>query len=360
MVEVGWRFLPGAGRFGYSNDSVTSVTPRHLSIVLPIHNEEENLRPLLAEIEEVLDASGHTYEVIAIDDGSSDGSRALLRQLVTEKPYLKSVFFRHNYGQAAAFDAGFRSAGGDIVITMDADLQNDPHDIPKMIALLDEGYDFVAGNRAVRNDDLFLRTLPSRIANFLIRRITHTKLRDLGCSLKVYRREISDELRLYGEMHRFISVLAEGVGARTAEVIVNHRRRRAGKSKYGLLRTFKVLLDLVTVWFMRGYQTKPIYVFGGIGSMLVLSSMVMIATVAYQKFVHGIYVHLQPLFIVGMLFAVLGVQFVGMGLIAELLIRVYFESHQRPSYHIAERLGFASTRGGGGRAIENLPERLSS
>jgi glycosyltransferase involved in cell wall biosynthesis len=231
-------------------------------------------------------------------------------------------------------------AVGQVVVTMDSDLQNDPHDIPRMISKLDEGYDFVAGNRANRQDDFLVRKIPSMIANFIIRKVTRTRLRDLGCSLKVYRSEITREIRLYGEMHRFVGVLAEGLGARTTEMVVNHRRRVAGRSKYGLARTFKVLLDLLTVWFMRGYQTKPIYVFGGVAFLLLFSASLMAIHVLYQKYWNGIYVHMQPLFILSMVFSVLGVQFLGMGLLAEIMVRTYFESQDRRGYVVSEYRGF--------------------
>lgn len=315
-----------------------------ISIILPVHNERGNLAPLIQEIEQAVGATGRPYEIIAVDDGSTDGSAELLRQLAAIMPFLKVLIFRRNSGQSAAFDAGFRNATGQIVVTMDADGQNDPADIVRMIALLEkQGYDFVAGNRARRRDGFVLRKLPSRIANFLIRRVTKTRLRDLGCSLKVYRREVTDELRLYGEMHRFIGVLVEGLGARTAELEVNHRPRQTGSSKYGITRTFKVLLDLLTVWFMRSYQTKPIYVFGGTGLLLGMISAVMLGVVAYQRVVNHIFVHLQPLFILAMIFAVMAVQFLGMGLIAEIMIRTYFESQRKPAYRIAQRIGFETS-----------------
>jgi glycosyltransferase involved in cell wall biosynthesis len=314
-----------------------------IAIVLPICNERENLRPMLAEIERALEPTGMSFEVIAVDDGSDDGSGELLRELASEKPYLRVIRFRQNYGQSAAFDAGFRTATASLIVTMDADLQNDPADIPRMVELLqNEHLDFVAGNRGDRKDALVNRRLPSRIANGLIRLVTGTKLRDLGCSLKLYRREMVSELRLYGEMHRFIGVLVEGLGARTAEITVNHRPRRAGTSKYGLTRTFKVLLDLLTVWFMRGYQTKPIYIFGGIGLLLGALSSVLLVIVAWQKFVNHIFVHLQPLFTIAMIFSVMAVQFLGMGLLAEIMVRTYFESRQKPSYLIGERIGFGA------------------
>ena len=321
-----------------------------ISVILPVYNERENLAALLNEIAAALDPLDRSYEVIAIDDGSTDGSDQLLRELVAQNPNLRVLLFRHNYGQSAAFDAGFRHAGGNVVVTMDADGQNDPADIPRMIALLEEqGYDFVAGNRAQRRDGFVMRTFPSRIANFIIRRVTGTRLRDLGCSLKVYRGELTRELRLYGEMHRFIGVLVEGLGARTGELAVNHRPRAAGRSKYGITRTFKVLLDLLTVWFMRGYQTKPIYVFGGIGILLGMISAAMSCVVAYQRLFNHVYVHLQPLFIVSMIFAVMAVQFLGMGLLAEIMVRTYFESQRKPTYLIGQTIGPA-------RGDEMMPE----
>lgn len=310
------------------------------SIILPIYNEKENLRPLLEEIESVFGRSPQEFEVIAVDDASTDGSRQLIEQLAAEKPYLKAVFLRSNSGQSAAFDAGFRHCGGKIVVTMDADRQNDPRDVPRMISMIRDGHDFVTGWRRDRKDGWLLRTLPSRIANWIIRRVTGTRIHDLGCSLKVYRKEIVNELRLYGEMHRFISVLAEGVGARIGELEVNHRPRVAGVSKYGLSRTFKVLLDLLTVWFMKSYRTKPIYVFGGFGGGLLLAGAVSAALVLYEKVINGIWVHRNPLFILSVMFTVIGVQFLGMGLIAEIIIRIYFESRDRPAYSVAKTLGF--------------------
>jgi glycosyltransferase involved in cell wall biosynthesis len=312
-----------------------------IAVILPICNERENLRALLEEIERALGPTGYSFEVIAVDDGSTDGSADLLRDLASDKRYLKLIVFRQNYGQSAAFDAGFRAATAKWIVTMDADLQNDPADIPRMIELMERDHlDFVAGNRGDRKDGFVLRKLPSRAANLLIRTVTGTKLRDLGCSLKLYRREVVNELRLYGEMHRFIGVLVEGMGVRTGEMIVHHRPRRAGQSKYGLGRTFKVMLDLVTVWFMRGYQTKPIYIFGGIGLLLGAISSVLLAFVGWQRIVNHIYVHLQPMFTIAMIFSVMAVQFLGMGLLAEIMVRTYFESRQKPSYLIGEKVGF--------------------
>jgi glycosyltransferase involved in cell wall biosynthesis len=311
-----------------------------ITVILPIHNERQNLTPLLDEIERALTPTGYSFEVLAVDDGSSDGSGELLRTLAFDRAYLKVLSFRQNYGQSAAFDAGFRSASGRIVVTMDADLQNDPADLPRMIQLVDEqGYDFVIGQRVDRQDK-WLRTIFSKTAGKIIRFVTRTRFHDLGCSLKVYRREITDELKLYGEMHRFIGVLVEGLGAKTIEVPVHHRPRAHGRSNYGFTRTFKVLLDLITVWFMRGYQTKPIYIFGGAGLFLGFSGVLISVFVLWQKFYLGIWVHNNPLFIIAMIFSVMAVQFLALGLLAEIVIRTYFESQHKSTYLIGEKFGF--------------------
>ena len=317
-----------------------------VSVVLPIFEEKDNLRPLLEEIEAALGEAKLRFEVIAVDDGSRDGSRELLETLTREKPYLRVVVFRRNSGQAAAFDAGFRHATGRRVVTMDADRQNDPKDIPRLLAKLDEGFDVVTGWRRDRKDGMFLRKVPSRIANAFIRFVTGTRIHDLGCSLKVYEREITDEIRLYGEMHRFLVPLAESQGARVAELEVNHRARVAGVSKYGISRTVKVLLDLLTVWFLRRFATKPIYVFGGAGFAMLGISAVTMAVVVYEKLtlVDDGWVHRNPLFNIALISGLLGVQSVGLGLLAELVVRTYFESQGRTSYPIAKRIGFPPVR----------------
>jgi glycosyltransferase involved in cell wall biosynthesis len=313
-----------------------------ISVVLPIYNERENLLPLLDELDEVLAPLGKEYEVIAVDDASRDGSVDLLKAEAAKRKCLKALFFRNNSGQAAAFDAGFRAATGDVVITMDADRQNDPHDIPQMLAMLDEGFDLVTGWRKNRQDGFVLRKLPSRVANLMIRKLTGTEIHDLGCSLKVYRRHVTDEMRLYGEMHRFISVLADGLGARIGEIVVNHRPRVAGKSKYGLRRTVKVLLDLTTVWFMRRYLTKPIYVFGGLGALMLLAGSALSVVVLYEKFADGSWAHRNPLLLIAITCFLMGMQSIGTGILAELIVRTYYESQGKTHYRIASRVGFTS------------------
>jgi len=311
-----------------------------LSVVVPVYNEIENVEAMLEELHGVLAAGGRSFEVVVVDDGSRDGTAELLAKLAGERPWLRAIFFRRNYGQTAAFDAGFRAAAGQVVATIDGDLQNDPRDIPAMVDKLDEGFDMVAGWRRNRSDAMLLRKVPSRIANWMIRKLTGTQVHDLGCSLRVYRRDVTQELRLYGEMHRFISVLADGMGARIAEVEVNHRARRAGRSKYGLKRTIKVVLDLVTVIFMRRYQTKPIYVFGGLGAGMMFLSAGLAGFVLWEKLHEGIWVHRNPLFILAAVAALVGVQLVATGIVAELVIRTYFESQDKRAYSIRSRAGF--------------------
>lgn len=326
--------------------TLAATTPLDVSVVLPMHDERDNLARLLEEIESVLTPLPLRFEVIVVDDGSRDGSGPLLKRLCTTRPWLRGIIFRRNCGQSAALDAGLRAVSGRLVVMLDADGQNDPADIPRMLDLMErEQCDFVAGRRADRKDGWVLRKFPSLIANSIIRLVTRTRLRDLGCSLKLIRRELVDDLQLCGEMHRFLGVLVEGSGATTVEMDVNHRARTSGRSKYGLDRTFKVLLDLLTVWFMRGYQTKPIYVFGGAGVLLGVGSVLLAAYVLYQKLSLGIYVHRNPLFILAVIQAIICVQFLMLGLLAEILVRTYFESRQRPSYHIRDRLNFGRRSG---------------
>jgi glycosyltransferase involved in cell wall biosynthesis len=312
-----------------------------ISIVLPIYNERENLPQLFKEIEETFQGSKYELEVIAVNDCSRDGSLELLEEMAKTKKYLKILSFFVNAGQSAAFDAGFKNASGDIVVTMDSDLQNDPRDIPKMLKLIeDECYDYVTGWREKRQDGLVLRLIPSKIANFIIRKVTKSKLKDLGCSLKVYRKEVVDHLHLYGEMHRFLGVMIESMGVKVAQIPVNHRPRTAGVSKYGINRTFKVILDLFTVWFMKGFKTKPIYVFGGAGLTCFGLSFLTLGIAGYQKFAFDTKVHRNPLFIISMVLILVGVQMLAMGLLADMIMRTYFESQNVRPYIIAKKVNF--------------------
>ncbi len=310
-----------------------------LSLVVPVYNEEENV-PLLYEA--VLAAAEHfpqPWELVLVDDGSQDRSPALLRQLAAQDPaHVRVVLLRRNFGQTAAIAAGIDHARGDIVVLMDADLQNDPADIPKLLAKMDEGYDVVSGWRKDRQDPFWTRVLPSAVANWLISRVTGVPLHDYGCTLKAYRREVLREFRLYGEMHRFIPAYAAAVGARITEVPVRHHPRRFGRSKYGLNRILKVLLDLITVKFLLSYFHKPIYLFGGLGLSLSGLGGAMLAFVFVRRVVWGISALRSPFFQTGLMLVILGFQAVLMGLIAELLVRTYHETQDKPTYVVRERL----------------------
>jgi len=308
-----------------------------LSVVVPLLDEQENLRPLYSQIKQALDGR-YSYELIFIDDGSTDASFDILKELHDSDPRVRVVRFRKNFGQTAAMSAGFRHARGDIVVAMDADQQNDPADIPMLVGKLDEGYDVASGWRKHRHDKVLTRRIPSKMANWLISRITQVKLHDYGCTLKAYRREVLAEMRLYGEMHRFIPALASWSGARIVECEVNHRARTAGKAKYGLARTLKVLLDLITVKFLGSFSTKPIYVFGGLGLFTALLAVLFTWIMVYEKLTRGEDMTGNPLLILSAVMTITTVQFILMGLIAELLVRTYHESQNRPTYVIKEVL----------------------
>ncbi len=315
---------------------------KKLSIVIPVYNEEENLPLLHQALHEGLAACRYPWEAVLVDDGSSDGSAAVLERLAQEDPqHVRVVFLRRNFGQTAAIAAGIDHAKGDVVVLMDADLQNDPADIPMLIAKLEEGYDVVSGWRKDRQDPFLTRVLPSRIANGLISRVTGVHLHDYGCTLKAYRREILQGFRLYGEMHRFIPAYAASVGARMAEVVVHHHPRRFGKSKYGLMRTLKVILDLLTVKFLLSFFHKPIYLFGGMGLVLVLPSLVLLAVLIVRRIFWGVALMTSPLFQLSLMFVILGFQSILMGLIAEMLVRTYHEAQGKPTYTVRRVLNLS-------------------
>ncbi|MCH8193514.1 MAG: glycosyltransferase family 2 protein [Planctomycetes bacterium] len=313
--------------------------PPQISVVVPLLNEQDNLVQLYQETTEALEGK-LSFECIFVDDGSTDDSFAILRSLQEKDERLRVIRLRRNFGQTAAMSAGFAHARGAVIIPMDADLQNDPRDIPMLVAKLDEGYDVASGWRKKRQDAALTRLLPSLIANWLIARITGVRIHDYGCTLKAYRREVLEEIRLYGEMHRFIPALASWSGARVAECVVHHRPRTAGIAKYGLGRTFKVLLDLITVKFLGSFSTKPIYVFGGLGGLTGILACLVGMVVIVQKVGRN---HLDmtgnPLLILTAVLMTTTVQFVLMGLIAELLVRTYHESQGRPTYVVKETLG---------------------
>jgi glycosyltransferase involved in cell wall biosynthesis len=308
-----------------------------VSVVVPLLDEQDNIGPLYEQITQTL-AGRYSFEMIFVDDGSTDGSFAVLQKLHKADAKVRVIRFRRNFGQTAALAAGFAHARGRIIVAMDADLQNDPADIPQMIAKLDEGFDVVSGWRKRRHDNAITRLLPSKIANWLISRITGVKLHDYGCTLKAYRREVLAETKLYGEMHRFIPALASWSGAKIAEMVVNHRPRTAGAAKYGLARTWKVLLDLITVKFLGSFSTKPIYIFGSLGLLSAAGAVLFGLIVIYQKLRHGTDMSGNPLLILTAVFIIATIQFILMGLLAELLVRTYHESQNRPTYVIKELL----------------------
>jgi glycosyltransferase involved in cell wall biosynthesis len=315
-----------------------------LSVVVPLLDEEENLPALYEQITRAL-AGRYEYELVFIDDGSTDRSFEVLKGFQASDPRVRVIRFRRNFGQTAALSAGFAHSRGDVIVALDADLQNDPADIPTLVAKLDEGYDVVSGWRKKRHDNAIKRLLPSKMANWLISRSTGVRLHDFGCTLKVYRREVLAETRLYGEMHRFIPALASWSGARIAECVVNHRPRTAGKAKYGLARTFKVVLDLMTVKFLGSFSTKPIYVFGGLGLFTALLAILFAWLVVYQKIEHKTDMSGNPLLLLSAVLVITTVQFILMGLLADPLVRTYHESQNRPTYVIREILDSTESHG---------------
>ena len=310
-----------------------------ISVFLPVYNEEPNLRPLHAKLDEALRALGRTAEIIYVDDGSTDGSLEVLRGLAHVDPRVRVVALRRNYGQTAAMAAGIDNARGRVLIPMDADLQNDPADIVRLLDKLDEGFDVVSGWRKNRQDTLITRKIPSMIANRLISWIGGVPLHDYGCSLKAYRRESLEDVRLYGEMHRFIPIYASWAGARVTEIPVEHHPRTMGKSKYGLSRTLKVVFDLMTIKFMASYQTKPIYVFGTFGMAAFAISVLAGLYAVFLKIFHRADFVQTPLPILAIVMFAVGVQFLLMGLLAEMLVRTYHESQAKRIYAVREKIG---------------------
>lgn len=319
-------------------DTKASQKRPELSIVVPFLNEEENLPALYKQIVETLTGK-YEFEIVFVDDGSTDGSYDVVRAMHESDARVQVIRFRRNFGQTAAMSAGFDFARGDVMIPLDADLQNDPADIPRMMDKLNEGYDIVSGWRKDRKDKAATRRLPSQVANWLIGRVTGVRLHDYGCSLKAYRREVMAETKLYGEMHRFIPALASWKGARITEMVVNHRARTAGVSKYGLNRTIKVMLDLMTVRFLGSYSTKPIYVFGGLGMMSGILAVLVLALVIFQRLALRVHMNANPLLYLSMLLVITSIQFILMGLLAEIMVRTYHESQGRPTYVVRDRLG---------------------
>jgi glycosyltransferase involved in cell wall biosynthesis len=307
-----------------------------LSVIVPAYNEQGSLEKLYNELNAAL-CGKFDYEIIFVDDGSSDNTFDILSKIHNDDPKVRVIRFRKNFGQTAALAAGFEHCQGSIVVPLDADGQNDPADIPRLIKKLNEGYDIVSGWRRKRHDNIVTRKLPSRIANWIIAKITGVKLHDFGCTLKAYRWDSIKEIRLYGEMHRFIPALASWGGENVVEMVVNHRPRTTGVTKYGLSRTFKVTLDLMTIKFLVSFSTKPIYVFGGLGVLSILGAFVSGILVLYHKIVSGLSMNRNPLLFLTGLLIIASIQFVLMGLLAELLVRTYHESQGRRIY-VIERI----------------------
>ena len=320
----------------------------NLSIVVPVFNEEDNLHLLFDSIKAALESLPRSWEVVFVDDGSYDNSLNVLHELAEQDAgHVRVVSFRRNFGQTAAIVAGLDYAQGEIIVLLDADMQNDPADIPMMLDKLDEGYDLVSGWRKARKDNYLTRTLPSNLANWLISRVTRVPLHDYGCTLKAYRRDVLEGFRLYGEMHRFIPVFANWVGARITEVQVNHRPRQYGKTKYGLERTVKVILDLFTVKFLVSYSSKPIYLFGGTGLALISGGGVMLLYLFVRRVLGTIAVLGSPLFQLAVMLLILGFQSFLMGLIAEMLVRTYYESQRKPTYRIRRTINLPKNENSG-------------
>ena len=309
-----------------------------ITIVIPVYNEEESLKRLFDEIEEVISSIGRSAEIVAVDDGSTDSSFDVLKELCIRHKNLTVVRFRGNFGQTAAIAAGFKHARGDVIITMDADWQNDPADIPKLLSKMDEGFDVVSGWRKDRKDTFITRKVPSFFANKLISFITGVPLHDYGCTMKAYKNEIVKDIQLYGQMHRFIPALAKWVGATVGEVEVNHRERLAGTSKYGISRTFRVILDLMTVKYLLSYSASPIQVFGLVGFVSGAAGFLLALYLSVQRLLFGVPLADKPALLLAVMLILIGVQFVAMGLLGEVMTRIHHESQDKSVYAIKETI----------------------
>lgn len=305
-----------------------------LSVIIPIKDERDNLGPLHERVRVALQPLGLSYELIVVDDGSIDGSFEILHELAGRDPRLKVVRLRRNFGQTAALRAGIDWSSGDVLVTMDGDLQNDPADIPRLLDVLNQGYDAVLGLRANRQDSLIIRKVPSWIANWFIRKATGVHIKDLGCTLRALRRDVAEALPLYGEMHRFVAVLAQQYGARLAQIPVRHHPRTAGKTKYNLTRTVRVVLDLITIKFLHGYLTRPMHVMGLAGLIAMGLGFVSLLTAVAWKRMDGTFITGNPFFYFSMLLELAGVQFLSLGLLGEVLTRTYFESQGKSAYTV--------------------------
>ncbi len=316
-----------------------------LSVIIPIKDERDNLGPLHERLRASLLPLNLSYELIVVDDGSTDGSFEVLQELASRDAALKVVRLRRNFGQTAALRAGIDWSSGDVLVTMDGDLQNDPVDIPRLLTVLHQGYDAVLGLRADRQDNFLIRTLPSWIANWVIRKVTGVQIKDLGCTLRALRRDVAEALPLYGEMHRFVAVLAQQHGARLTQIPVQHHPRTAGKTKYNLTKSVRVVLDLITIKFLHGYLTRPMHVMGLAGLIAMGAGVAsLLAAIAWKKLWNGPFITGNPLFYFSMLLELAGVQFLSLGLLGELLTRTYFESQGKSAYTVRTTLNLDGPR----------------
>ncbi|SFM84518.1 glycosyltransferase family 2 protein [Thermodesulforhabdus norvegica] len=309
-----------------------------ISVVIPVYNEKDNLIPLTEALAGTLKQLNKSYEIVFVDDGSNDGSTDLLETIAQRYPFVRVVVLRRNYGQSAAFAAGINHARGNIIVTMDGDLQNDPQDIPRLISKLEEGFDVVHGWRKSRKDPLITRRLVSMVANFLIRSVTGVNVHDCGCSLRAYRRNAIDEINLYGDLHRFIPVLLSMEGAKSAEIVVNHNPRKKGQSKYGLSRAYRVFADLILMAFFQRFMTRPLHAFCLIGGALILTGFGICCYLSFQKIALGYDIGHRPLLLLGVLLILFGINLFTTGLLAEWIMRVYYEAQHKKPYRIRKIL----------------------
>ena len=321
-------------------DFKTPQSRKLVSVIVPFFNEHENVEPMYLELTEALEQQDRPFELVFVDDGSRDGTTKRLEAIASNDPRVKLILFRRNYGQTAALQAGIQNSDGEYLVTIDGDLQNDPRDIPTMLDKLDEGYDLVHGWRKNRKDKLVSRKVPSRIANWLISRLTDFPINDLGCTLKAIRAEIAQQIELYGEMHRFIPILANQLGARSIEVVTNHRARQFGETKYGIGRTFRVILDLITVKYMIKYFASPMKLFGKLGLWLGGLGTCSLLASAAMKIIGRVDLTGNPLLLLGILSTILSVQFFSLGLIGEVCARIYYSSGQRTNYQVRKFVNF--------------------
>ena len=325
----------------YRPETADSDTKASVSVVIPVFNELENTPLMYDELKTVLQDCGRDYELIFVDDGSMDGTREKLKELAKRDSNVRLILFRRNYGQSAAMLAGMQHATNDYVVTIDGDLQNDPADIPMMLEHLDDGYDLVHGWRKNRQDKLVSRKIPSRIANWLISKTTGFPINDLGCTLKAIRTDIASQIELYGEMHRFIPILAHQLGAKSIEVVTNHRARQFGQTKYGIGRTFRVVLDLMTVKFMLNYLASPMKLFGKLGLWVTGAGIASTVATVLMRILSGVDMTGNPLLLLGAISIILGVQFFSLGLIGEMCVRIYYGNENNTPYQVRETVNFA-------------------